>query len=98
MLRCLAVDDVGSALVWGAARTSASKKRSAGLGTAARGEVDGCSGMGRCTGVGVEEEEHGARNGGAGGGGRVLLCGAVHGRRRRRRGARGMVGAGLKFG
>ena len=27
------------------------------------GAVDGCSGMGRCTSVGVEEEERGARNG-----------------------------------
>ena len=51
------------ALAWGGAWASASKKRSAGLGTAARGAVDGCSGVGRCTGVGVEEEEHGARNG-----------------------------------
>jgi hypothetical protein len=34
--------------------------------------VDGCSGMGQCTGLGVEEEERGARNGGAGGSGRVL--------------------------
>ena len=83
---------------WGDARASASKKRSAGLGTAALGAVDGCSSMGRCTGVNVEEEERGARNGGAGGGGRVLQRGAVHGHRRRRRGAQGTVGAGLKFG
>ena len=41
-----------------------------------RGE---CSGVGRCTGVGVEEEERWARNGGAGGGGRVLRRGAMHG-------------------
>ena len=33
-----------------------------------RGE---CSGVGRCTGVGVEEEERGAGNGGAGRSGRV---------------------------
>ena len=85
----LAVDGVGSALVWGDARASASKKRSTGLGTAARGAVDGCSGVGRRTGLGVEEEEHGARNGDVGGGGRVLRLGAVHGHRRRRRGARG---------
>ena len=38
------------------------------LGSGRRGE---CSGVGRCTGVGVEEEERGARNGGAGRGGRV---------------------------
>ena len=51
------------ALVWGSARASASKKRSAGLGTVARGAVDRCSGVGRCIGVGVEEEERVARNG-----------------------------------
>ena len=51
-----------------------------------RGE---CSGVGRCMGVGVEEEEHGAGNGGAGGDGWVLQRGVVHGHRRRRRGARG---------
>ena len=51
-----------------------------------RGE---CSGVGQCTGVGVEEEERGAGNGGMGGGGRVLWREAVHGCRRRRRGARG---------
>ena len=61
MLRRGAVDGVGSALAWGGARASASKKRSAGLGTAAQGAVDSCSGMGRCTGVGVEEEERGER-------------------------------------
>jgi hypothetical protein len=67
-----AVDGVGSAPAWGGAQASASKKRSVGLGTVAWGAVDGCSGMGRCTGLGVEEEERGARNGGAGGSGRVL--------------------------
>ena len=38
------------------------------------GAIDGvgqCSDVGRCMGVGVEEEERGARNGDAGGGGRV---------------------------
>ena len=35
-------------------------------GSGRRGE---CSGVGRCTGLGVEEEERGAGNGGAGGGG-----------------------------
>ena len=98
MLRRRAVDGLGSALAWGGARVSASKKRSAGLGTAARGTVDGCSNVGQCMGLGVEEEERGAGNGSAGGGGRVLRRGAVHGRRRRRRGARGTVGARLKFG
>ena len=39
---------------------------------AAQGVVDGCSGVGRCTGVGVEEEERGAGNDGAGGGGWLL--------------------------
>ena len=63
MLQHGAVDDVGSAPAWGGARASASKKRSAGLGTVARGAVDGCSGMGRCTGIGVEEEERKAGNG-----------------------------------
>ena len=62
-LRCLTVDGVGSAPAWGGARASASKNRSARLGTAARGAVDGCFGVGRCTGVGVEEEECGAGNG-----------------------------------
>ena len=61
VLRHRAVDGVGSAPAWGGARASALKKRSAGLGTAARGAVDGCSGVGRCTGVGVEEEERGER-------------------------------------
>jgi len=61
MLQRGAVDGGGSALAWGGAWASASKKRSAGLGTAARGAVDGCSGVGRCTGVGVEEEERGER-------------------------------------
>ena len=72
VLRCRAVDGVGSASAWGGARASASKKRSTGLGTVARGAVDGCSGVGKCTGLGVEEEECGARNDGVGGGGRVL--------------------------
>ena len=63
VLRRGTVDGVGSAPAWGGARASASKKRSAGLGTAVRGAVDGCSGVGRCTGVGVEEEECGAGNG-----------------------------------
>ena len=89
VLRRGAVDGMGSAPAWGGARASTSKKRSVGLGTVVRGAVDGCSGMGRCTGLGVEEEEHGARNGGAGGDGRVLRRGAVHGRRRQRRRARG---------
>ena len=89
VLRRRAVDGVGSAPAWGGARASALKKRSAGLGTVARGAVDGCSSVGQCTGVGVEEEERGARNGGAGGGGRVLRRGVVHGHRCRRRGARG---------
>ena len=56
-----AVDGVGSAPTWGGARASASKNRSAGLGMAARGAVDGCFGVGRCTGVDVEEEERGER-------------------------------------
>ena len=30
------------------------------------GQCGECSGVGRCTGLGVEEEERGARNGGAG--------------------------------
>ena len=72
MLRRWAVDGVGSAPAWGGAWASASKKRSMGLGTAARGAVDGCSSVGRCTSLGVKEEERGARNGGLGGGGRVL--------------------------
>ena len=80
---------VGSAPTWGGARASASKKRSVWLGTAARGLVDECSGVRRCTGVGVEEEERMTRNGGAGAGGWVLRHRAVHGHRRRRRGARG---------
>ena len=63
VLRCRAVDGVGSAPAWGGARASTSKKRSAGLGTAGRGAVDGCSGIGRCIGIGVEEEERGAVNG-----------------------------------
>ena len=63
VLRHRAVDGVGSAPAWGGARASASKKRSAGMGTAARGALDGCSGVGRCMGVGVEEEERGAGNG-----------------------------------
>ena len=63
VLRRWVVDGVGSAPMWGGARASASKKRGAGLGMAARGAVDGCSGVGRCTGVGVEEEECGAGNG-----------------------------------
>ncbi|XP_066354373.1 uncharacterized protein [Miscanthus floridulus] len=66
VLRCWAVDGVGSAPVWGGARASASKKRSAGLETAVRGVVDGCSGVGQCIGFGIEEEERGAGNGGAG--------------------------------
>ena len=57
VLRRLAVDGVGSAPAWGGAWAPASEKRSAWLGTAARGMVDGCSGMGRCTGVGIKEEE-----------------------------------------
>ena len=61
VLRRLAVDGVGSAPAWGGAGVSASKKRSVGLGTVARGRVDGCSGVGRCMGVGVEEEECGER-------------------------------------
>ena len=61
MLQRGAVDGVGSALAWGGARASALKKRSAWLGTATRRLVDGCSGVGRCTGVSVEEEEHGER-------------------------------------
>ena len=65
VLRRRAVDGVGSAPAWGGARASTSKKRSTGLGMAAWGAVDGCSGVGRCTGLGVEEEERGARNGGA---------------------------------
>ena len=68
VLQRLAVDGVGSALAWGGAWALASKKRSAGLGTTARGAVDGCSGVGRCMGLGVEEEERGARNSGTGGG------------------------------
>ena len=63
VLRRGAVDDVGSAPAWGGARASTSKKRSAWLGTATRGPVDGCSGVGQCTGVGIEEEERGAGNG-----------------------------------
>ena len=63
VLRLGAVDGVGSAPAWGGARASASKKRSAWLGTATRGPVDGCSGVGQCTGVGIEEEERGAGNG-----------------------------------
>ena len=63
MLRHRVVDGVGSAPAWGGARASASKKRSTGLGTAARGAVDGCSDVGRCMGVDVEEEECGAGNG-----------------------------------
>ena len=63
VLRRRAVDGVGSAPAWGGARASASKKRSAGLGMAARGAVDGCSDMGQCTGIGVEEKERGAGNG-----------------------------------
>ena len=63
VLRRGAVDGVGSAPAWGGAWASASNKRSDGLGTAARGAVDGCSGVGRCMGVDVEEDERGARNG-----------------------------------
>ena len=48
---------VGSAPAWDSAHASASKKRSAWLGTVAWGPVNGCSGVGRCTGIGVEEEE-----------------------------------------
>ena len=62
VLRRGAVDGMGSAPAWGGARASASKKRGVGLGTVARGAVDRCSGMGRCTGVGVEEEERRAGN------------------------------------
>jgi len=61
VLRRRAVDSVGSAPAWGGAWASASKKRSTRLGTAAWAAVDGCSGMGQCTGVGVEEEERGER-------------------------------------
>ena len=89
VLRRRAVDGVGSAPACGGARASVSKNKSAGLGTVARGAVDGCADVGQCTGLGVEEEERGARNSGAGGGGWVLRRGAVHGPRRQRRGVRG---------
>ena len=46
VLRHRAVDDMGSAPAWGGARAAASKKRSAGLGTAALAAEDGCVGNG----------------------------------------------------
>ena len=84
---------------WGGARASASKKRSAGLGTAAWGSVDGSSGVGQCTGVGVEEEERGAGNGGTGA---VDGCAGNGGARRRgvvlrRHGGRGWRGVEMNL-
>ena len=63
-----------------------------------RGTVDGvgwCSGVGRCTGVDIEEEEHGVRNGSTGGGGWVrgeLWCPSMRG------GASAARGEGLARG
>ena len=51
-----------------------------------------CSGVGRCTGVGVEEEERGAGNSGAGGGG-AHRRGVVL----RRRGGRGWRGVEMNW-
>ena len=58
-----------------------------------------CSGMGRCTGVGVEEEERGAGNGGAGA---VDGCAGNGGARRRgvvlrRHGGRGWRGVEMNL-